>query len=170
MSLSDLAALGSFISGVAVVVTLVFLLLQMRQNTQAVRAAASQAHAANFQQLLNPMIEDGNVARLFRIGMGGVETLTDDERTRFLLVCSGIFRFYEAARLQWRHGQLDDGHWCSVDNQLREIIGYSGIQTFWSMRSHWHSPEFRSWVETLPRTKHERGLYEVPAATGTPTA
>ena len=164
MSLSDLAAIGSFISGVAVVVTLVFLLLQMRQNTQAVRAAASQAHAANFQQLLNPMIEDGDVARLFRVGMGSVETLTDDERTRFLFICSGIFRFYEAARLQWRHGQLDDGHWWSVDTQLREIIGYSGIQTFWGMRRQWHSPEFRGWVETLPRNKPEHGLYDMPAA------
>ncbi len=165
MTLADLAAIGSFISGVAVVVTLIFLLLQMRQNTQAVRAAASQAHAANFQQLLNPMIEHADVARLFRIGMGGVEPLTDDERTRFLLICSGIFRFYEAARLQWRHGQLDDEHWGSVDTQLREIIGYSGIQTFWSLRRQWHSPEFRGWVETLPRDKHARGLYDVPAAT-----
>ena len=34
MSLSDLAALGSFISGVAVVVTLVFLLVQMRQTNR----------------------------------------------------------------------------------------------------------------------------------------
>ena len=165
MTLSDLAAIGSFISGVAVVVTLVFLLLQMRQNTQAVRAAASQAHAANFQQILTPIIEDGEVARLFRIGIGDVEKLTDDERTRFLLICSGIFRFYEAARLQWRHGQLDDGHWCSVDTQLREIIRYSGIQTFWSMRRDWHSPEFRAWVETLPRDGLERGLYETPGGT-----
>src|SRR5665213_4361095 len=52
MTLTDLAAIGSFISGVAVVVTLVFLLLQTRQNTRAIRAAASQAHAANYQALL----------------------------------------------------------------------------------------------------------------------
>jgi hypothetical protein len=33
MSLSDLAAIGSFVTGVAVVITLMFLTLQLRQST-----------------------------------------------------------------------------------------------------------------------------------------
>src|SRR5262249_46425204 len=37
MSLSDLAALGSFVSGVAVLASLVFLFFQMRQMTEQVR-------------------------------------------------------------------------------------------------------------------------------------
>src|SRR5690242_3923725 len=39
MSLSDLAALGSFVSGLAVAVTLILLLLQMRQSDRNQRAS-----------------------------------------------------------------------------------------------------------------------------------
>jgi hypothetical protein len=169
MTLSDLASIGSFISGVAVVLSFIFLALQMRQNTQAVRAAASQAHAANLQQILTPIIEDADVAHLFRTGISDPDDLTDDERARFLIAFSGIFRFYEAARLQWRHGQLDPEHWHSVEFQLRDLVARSGVQMYWKMRRHWHSPEFRDWVETLPREKAEHGLYDKPVEIGAVT-
>lgn len=45
MTLSDLASLGSFVSGLAVAITLVFLLLQARQNTQNLRSSVQQARA-----------------------------------------------------------------------------------------------------------------------------
>lgn len=164
MSLSDLAAIGSFVSGVAVVVTLIFLLLQMRQNTRAIRAAASQAHAANYQSLLASIIEDGELARLWRVGLGDIEKLNDDEKIRFISLSSGFFRFYDAARLQWRHGQLDAEHWYSIDTQIRDTIRNPGVQAYWSMRRHWHSPEFRGWVDSLPKDNLARGIYETPPA------
>jgi hypothetical protein len=46
MSLSDLAALGSFVSGVAVMVTLIFLLLQMRQANRNQRALMQRMRSA----------------------------------------------------------------------------------------------------------------------------
>ena len=162
MTLSDLASIGSLVSGLAVLASLIFVAAQLRQNTQAVRAAASQAHAANFQQLLSPMITEGDVARLWRTGFDRLNTLTDDERVRFFLILSGIFRFYEAARLQWRHGQLDEGHWHQVEFQLRDVIRYPGVQTYWKMRRHWHSREFSDWLDGLPRDAAARGLYEPP--------
>jgi hypothetical protein len=60
------------------------------------KAAAFQAHASNFQQILSVAIENAKVARLWRVGLADLGTLTDDERTRFLVLASSLFRFYEA--------------------------------------------------------------------------
>src|SRR5215469_4320936 len=46
MSLSDLASLGSFVSGVAVLASLVLLFFQMRQMTEQVRQAEKNQQAA----------------------------------------------------------------------------------------------------------------------------
>jgi anaerobic selenocysteine-containing dehydrogenase len=51
MSLTGLAAIGSFVSGIAVLASLIFVGFQLRQNTKAIRAEASQAHAQNWQQI-----------------------------------------------------------------------------------------------------------------------
>ena len=169
MSLSDLAAVGSLVSGIAVLASLIFVGFQLWQNTQAVRAAASQAHAINFQQILTPVIEDGDVARLWRLGLGNIDSLTEDERVRFVILVSGLFRFYEAARLQWRYGQLHSEHWQNIETSVRDLASQPGIKAYWTIRRHWSSGEFRSWYESLPQTTTVHRLYEKPTETEQPT-
>ena len=43
MSLNDLANLGQIIGAIAVVISLIYVALQIRQNTNAVRAATAQS-------------------------------------------------------------------------------------------------------------------------------
>ena len=161
MTLSDLSSIGSFISGIAVLASLIFVGFQLRQNTQAVRATASQAHAANWQQIVEPVIENGDMARIWRAGLDDIDDLTDDERVRFIAHLSGCFRFFEGARLQWRHGQLDNEHWEYVETNVKEFIRLSGVKYYWAVRGHWHSKEFRQWLETLPQEVALHGLYEL---------
>jgi len=69
MTVSDLASLGSFASGVAVVITLVILVLQMRRNTAVLMRAeanATQAAASAFQLAI---VTNRDVARIATIGL-----------------------------------------------------------------------------------------------------
>jgi hypothetical protein len=78
MSLTDLAAIGSFVSGMAVLASLIFVGFQLRQNTKAIRAEASQAHAQNWQQITMQIAGSLEAARIWRLGLNGIESLTDD--------------------------------------------------------------------------------------------
>ena len=159
MTLADLSSLGSFISGIAVLASLIFVGFQLRQNTQAVRATASQAHASNLQQIVTLVVENGEVARLWRLGLLDIDSLTDDERVRFVAFLSGLFRFWESSRLQWRHGQLDNEHWENVAQQAIDFASQPGVKHFWEIRRHWHSAEFQKWYDLLPGDKAQ-GIYE----------
>jgi hypothetical protein len=163
MTLSDLASIGSFVSGLAVLASLIFVGFQLRQNTQAVRAGASQAHSQNWQQITMPVIESGDFARIWRLGLEDIECLTDDERVRFYAFAGATLRFFEGARLQWRHGQLDREHWHNVENTVIDFAATSGFRHYWAARRHWLSPEFRTWYESLSgHSAHE--LYDKPHA------
>jgi hypothetical protein len=69
VSLSDLAAIGSFVSGAAVVVTLVFLILQLRQSTRATAASAMGAWLADYNNMLLRMSSDSEFADMCRRGL-----------------------------------------------------------------------------------------------------
>ncbi|HEY1547257.1 MAG TPA: hypothetical protein VGG28_05535 [Kofleriaceae bacterium] len=153
MSLADLAAIGSFVSGIAVLASLIFIGFQLRQNPRAVRAAASQAHAQNWQQITAPVVEGADFARIWRLGLEDVERLTDDERMRFYAFAGSNLRFFEGARLQWRHGQLDDEHWYNVEKTAIDFAASSGFRAYWALRRHWLSPEFQEWYDGLSRQK-----------------
>jgi hypothetical protein len=150
MSLSDLASLGSFVSGLAVLVSLLFVGFQLRQNAQAVRATASQAHSANYHSIVGPLSANAELARIWLNGLSHYEEQSNEDRARFILFTTGLFRFWEASRVQWRHGQLDKEHWQTVEETVRIFVSQPGIRSFWKVRGHSHSTEFQDWFESLP--------------------
>lgn len=162
MSLGDLASLGSFVSGVAVVITLIFLVLQMRQNTAAVKAAASQAHVAVYQEITNIIVTDADFARVWWLAMTDMGQLSDTERVRFIAYLSSVFRFMESARWQWRHGQLDDEHWHALESDFKDLASQSGIKSYWALRRHQYPDQFRKWFESLPQTTTAPTFYGAP--------
>lgn len=165
MSLSDLAAIGSFISGLAVLASLIFVGYQLRQNTQAIRAGASQAHSQNWQQITQPVIDNGEFARIWRLGLEDIDSLTDDERVRFFAAAGAILRFFEGARLQWRHGQLDKEHWHNVEKTAIDFGATAGFKAYWAVRRHWLSSEFQQWYESLAEERVYDLYRRAPAQT-----
>ncbi len=159
MSLTDLASVGSFISGVAVAITLVFLVIQLRQNTLAVRASASQALSAAYGELSNITVVNPDMARIWRLGLADLSQLNEDERVRFMSYVSTAIRFMESARLQWRRGQLDIEHWNSLEGDIKDLASQPGIKAYWALRRHWHAGEFCKWFEALPQTGASTSLF-----------
>ena len=55
MTLQDWGALGELIGGVAIIVSLIYVGLQVRQSTHATRAATSQAFTDQYMSAISPL-------------------------------------------------------------------------------------------------------------------
>jgi len=121
---------GEFIGSVGVVATLIYLALQMRQNTRAtlsqIREHRSAASQANFHQA-------SNMAELVVKSTSG-ESLSKAESMRLRFMASASLRGYEAYTNQRRDGFLGDDEWEAIRN---------------TMRAHFHAPYMaETWRET----------------------
>ena len=150
MSLEQLSFLSQIVSAFAVVASLVFVGIQLRYAIGAVRASTSQAHSANYYAINSSIIDDGELARIWRESLADFDSQGPDEKVRFVALASSIFRFYESSRAQWLRGQLDPEHWQMIERQATSFAAQPGIQSWWKLRRQWHSEEFRTWFEALP--------------------
>ena len=81
MTLQDLGSLGEFIGAIAVVISLVYLAAQIRQNTRALHSS-SYAQSAEQLWLVNLAIaQDRDLARIWTEFVAG-EPLTPEDTTR----------------------------------------------------------------------------------------
>ena len=69
-----------------VVVGLVFVGYELRQNTKAQRITATQTLAAEYADALEVMAQEGEAACIYALGINGVGNLEDDERNVILEV------------------------------------------------------------------------------------
>jgi hypothetical protein len=137
MSLSDLAALGSFISGLAVLVSLVFLYFQLRQvHTQVAQternqqAAIAQARTESQVSVLVAMA-DPCVAEAFSKAMQGADDLTGTELAQFTSLHRAMMVNGENAFLQNRAGLITDAAFEGALLSMKYLAAAPAFRAYW---------------------------------------
>jgi hypothetical protein len=148
MSLSDLASLGSFASGIAVVVTLLFLLLQLRQSNLNQKSLMQQGRTARTVDLLTKFT-DPNLAAIILRAFRADPSLTDEEYFVFYGYAGALFWNYEDSFLQFKIGTLDQLSWASDVSTLERLLANTAYRAAWRAARSGIGSEFRAFVDAL---------------------
>lgn len=159
MTLTELGAIGELIGGIAVIISLVYVGLQIRQSTHASRAATSQAFAKQYSDL-NQMIADPDLGEIFTRGLDGIGGLSLGERACFMSVLSSITRSLESFYFQLAKGDLDPRLFEGWFVQYLDLHANTGVREFWDMRKHQYSSEFIEYLDGRSRDDVARPLYD----------
>jgi hypothetical protein len=155
MSLSDLASIGSFVSAVAVVVTLAFLTLQMRQTNRNQRALMQQGRSARVADSVLKTAEPAMSERHTR-GAAGDRSMTEAEVWSYVQMVLAQHISWEDSFLQHRAGLLDNQIWTTDQAAIRWSCMFPGPRAVWRMVGPSFGASYRACVdklmgETLPR-------------------
>ena len=108
MTLQDLANLGEVIGAIAVIISLIYLAVQIRENTQAMQREATQDIIRSLNEQLRFVIESPDLAALYLKASERPEELTAEERFRFQSVVTFSFTIFELALGYHRDKMLSD--------------------------------------------------------------
>src|SRR5579864_7709910 len=103
MTLSELASIGSFVSGLAVLVSLVFLTLQIHQANKNQRAIIQQGRATRLADFLLHVAEP-SLLPAWSAGLRGDREIGPDRHFQFMYVARARFISFEDSFLQRRSG------------------------------------------------------------------
>ena len=145
--LEDLGNLGDFISGVAVVVTLIYLTLQIRQNTVSVRAATIQSAAQANAEMLDHFVRDPELHRIYQAGTRDFESLSPEDRFRFASIMGSMLHRVEGMVYQSAKGLLPPESWEGGANRIKGAFALPGTRAWWERGKHAFNPGLRRWVE-----------------------
>ena len=141
MDLTQLANLGEFIGGVAVLITLIYLVIQVRRGNADSRASARQALIDNWAKGVFEIGRDRELCRIAGSGLADFDGLTDDDKTQFVYMFARFVYNVQNGLLLHKQGILDR-------ETLDEIAGFiaTGILC----------PGGASWWESFPHPQAVR--------------
>ncbi len=156
MDLQYLASIAEIVGAIAVVVTLVFLVVSIRQNTMSQRALAVDSLTAAITAINVPAIESPKVGAAVAKAVNDWDNASRDER---IIAHFFIFSFFKLAENAWYLRQsnvLDEGQWLGWETSLRMYYHSDGIQkVWWPNRRNAYSVEFQRFLaETTPPDGH----------------
>jgi hypothetical protein len=147
MSLSDLASIGSFVSGVAVVVSIAFLALQMRQGNANQKSLMQQGRSARTVDMLMRMSEPV----LSQTIVGAFNDVSDDPARvfAFYAFACACFWNYEDSFLQFRAKMLDARSWATDELTLRGLLANPAYRAVWRMARTGMQGDYRDYLDRL---------------------
>ena len=158
MTLSDLGNLGDFLGGVGVIVTLVYLAIQIRRNTYAVRSASLDSAYAAHMEFQRTVWSDSELNKLWFDGLLGKRELSDTERERFLFMVISCARLWEGAYFKVNEGSLESKAWVGLNEELAGVFAFPGVQPYWTdIVRGMCAKEFVEFVESTVRDRASSG-------------
>jgi hypothetical protein len=150
MSLSDLASLGSFVSGVAVIITLAFLLIQTRQTNRNQRSLMQQGHLT---MLVDASMRwaDPVMQNLIVRAEACDSTMEPPQIGSFLIMLQAVMRNFEDGYLQFKSGTLDAASLASDVEMVRVHFAAPAYRAAWRVLRNRFGADFREYMEALLR-------------------
>jgi len=148
MNWEAIGAIGEIVGAAGVIITLVYLSVQIRQNT----SATNRANVRNVLESNNSALKsllDESVADLFIRGLKSLDTLSEIERYRFDNAFYQWVGSCEQAFIDNREGRFSADSLVVYENALTGYLLTPGGSQWWEERQIWFSPPFREDVNRL---------------------
>jgi hypothetical protein len=139
LSWQDLGSIGEIISAIAVVVSLVYLAFQIRQNTsqidhntKAAQATASDSSITHAMVARQAIFENEDVARIYNEGSMAPDSHSEQDRLRFRLIVHNILWSIWNLQSQAQIGGLAKETWEAQLMILKRMMSSMRVRWFWS--------------------------------------
>ena len=148
MTLQDLGNAGELLGAIAVLASLIYLGLQIRQNTTTVRAGTSAAISESLARVTEVLGSDPRAARAYFNGLLGDASLDSETHLQFVNLFSSYLRRVENAYYQQARGFVDSDHWQTTARTFSTTMKLPGARRQWEVSHHLYSDRFGAFVNS----------------------
>ena len=142
MNWQAIGAVGEIVAAVAVVLSLVYLAAQIRQNTLQVeeqcrsqRQNSMLGARSAFTEWRSLIVQDPSVAATWKKGNQSLELLSEDERIQMDFLLIDFFWAFATLWMQMSEGLADESFWDVAKGNVALYAG-PGVRDWWSNSPH----------------------------------
>lgn len=153
MNWEVIGAISEIIGAIAVVVSLVYLARQIRE--QNIQAKLSALHdMSRDQRNASAMFATEDISEIFVRANEDYSTLSDAESIRLVINVTGLFRAWENAFLEYKDGNLDPTVWATLSKDYTQPMGANSFKHIWALRKQNYDPEFQMYIDGIESSEY----------------
>lgn len=149
MNWDAVGAIGEIAGAIGVIVTLIYLAVQLRQNTRASHATAVQNSMENSARFSELVSADSDLGRTFWLGLSNPEELNADEMRRFVSILNVFMRRESVAYYLFKAGTMPKELWAARVTALTGALNQPGLKVYLESAADSLPAEFRAYVEKI---------------------
>jgi hypothetical protein len=155
MNWEALGAIAELVGAVSVLVTLLYLARQIRQNRESVESASAETVLSNISNALQNAASSSQVSNVILSGSENIGVLTEQERGQFLFWMYSYFRILEQGYHHYLTKNFTSSIWEGHARHAQTLLSTPGVMKYWELRREVFSPEFQKYIDFLASQETE---------------
>jgi hypothetical protein len=157
MDINTLAAWGEFLGGLAVVVSLIYLAGQIRQNSRLLRTSTSATMGDTDTALAGLLAGDPQLSEIVLGAMADPTSLSEVDRFRFDIYFDAIMRGFQRNHVMSKGNGLDASLWKTEWTSMSAFVQTAGGREWWNGNRLIFGDDFMHFVDGLIREAEADG-------------
>ena len=154
-------AVGEIIGGIAVICTLFYLAVQIRQNTETTRVQIRQAISDAQSSNINLRATDPHIVKMIIKSRKG-EELEEEELLRMQFHLDATLRQFENIHAQYRAGFFPESEWASIEAGLASTMTVEPSTSVWEQQMRLaYNVDFRKVVDEIVKNSQRSRKVDV---------
>ena len=149
MNWEAIGAIGEIVGAAVVFLTLIYLALQIRQNTSSVRLAAVDAAITHMSNVRQGIFADAEVTEIYIQGGKDPTGLDEKSLVRYRLLIHNILLSISIIHAQSELAELSKSNWECHIRIVERVVSTPGGAWFWDNYRHEFEDSFRNEVDKL---------------------
>ena len=164
--LSEFASIAEIIGAFAVVISLIYVGVQVNDNAGAVRSAAANDANVATQSWYMQIGADQQTSQLFYEALTSEVALSNQEEFQFLMMMHGAMLAFQNSYLLAEEGTIDFELRESATTAMSGIKELPGFRRYWRQRRSYLHSGFADYVDQLLKQKTDVtvDIYRIPEA------
>lgn len=148
--LTTIAAIFSIFEALAVVASLLFINVQLREARRVSSGNAYQSWLDSMNSFFSSLSASEDLGLIYWKGRAELTKLNKKEYSRFFYLCVQWFTLMENLHIQYQQKLIPDEFFHPWQNTIRaDINNHRGLLQYWQLEGELYSPQFRSFVDSL---------------------
>jgi len=155
MNWDAVGSIGEVLGAGAVVVTLIFLIVEMRESRKIAQAASVDSLADGWNKLNTVVMADSELTSLWFNGLNDPSALNEVQRNRFLMVSQSYVNHFMTVKKHYEAGHLPEEEWRYHSMGIAHILNSPGGKM--AMKIIAITPSIREILEGYQNVDHDDG-------------
>ncbi len=147
--LSDVASMAEIIGAFAVVISLIYVGIQVNDSASAVRSASANDANSALQNWYLQIGSDQQTSELFYEGLTSEIALSDQKEFQFLMMFHGVFLAFQNSYLLAEEGTIDVELREALTRAILGVKDTPGMRRYWRQRKSFLHSAFADYVDQL---------------------
>jgi hypothetical protein len=155
IDLGDIGNIAEAVAAIGVIVSLIYLGMQIQQNTTAIRASSYQSIADDITDFQMGVAQNSELARIYVMGLEHPDQLTPTEQTQFDMYLGMLFARFDTAVELYNRDMIDRRAMAPYSRFILYQLEYPGVAEYWQNAQIFFSDGLRAYVDQIRRSGPE---------------